>query len=322
MLITRPSIVCCALSLALWLHHESFGASLTGVSTASAGHFSNEQDVIRASPAMSGKALSLASSEASSYVYQPAPIVAPRARTSWLPPLLFQRPTSTTPSYPVSTPASAITLPARPLVRRSQSTTTSVTSSFYSRSAASSETTLPRQPCAIGATSYRSEDLTAYGSPSSRNGAIRKPEVPPIPEKWRTANRGLPPSVRPCRPSTRPGLPPPAFWQHNAQYDDSRSWMTENTTSTDREGRDPPSYRHPIIASSLHSKYFADDVDEMLDRQIGPSRSYGGFGGGGSKQLASRGPANAQWLDLDDRADRRKERERRTLVKKRQPRDL
>lgn len=329
MLTTPLSIVCCALSMAVWLHNEPFAASLSGVCTASGRHCSNEQVGVRASQVVSEKALSLASSEATSYGCRPTPTVAARARTSWLPPLLFQLPANITSSYPLQTSASSIAAPTRPLIRRSQSTSASVTSSsFYSRSSASSDTTISHQPSAIGTTSYRAEDLSTYGPPSSKSQAFGKPEVPPIPEKWRTAGRGLPPAVRPSRPGTRPGLPPPTCWQYNAEYGDSSSWMTETTPSADRGRRDPSTSRYPIMYPAPGSNIFPGDVDGMLERRIGACRSSENLRRSGSTQAASKGLATAGWLDLDDRADRSftkgkaKGKERRTLVKKRQPRDL
>ena len=317
------SILSCAFSVAVCLSSEPFSASLTGISMVSAQPLSLDQHALKDEVKVaSEKALSLTSSEASGYVCKAAPTVVARARTSWLPPLLFQLPTSNTPLHTVAAPASSLATPTRPLLRRSQSTSTSVTSSsFYSRSTASSESTMSRQPNTIGSLNYSTEDFMTDGSPSSRFQIVPKPEVPPIPERWKAANRNLPPAVRPPRPSTRPGLPPPAFWKYEPQCDDSVSWKTGTTS---RERRNPSIYCPPL-SSPPHGNSSEGGIDTFSDRYVRARQSYESLRKDGGKQLTSRGHIDARWLELDDREDRRgtrqmkEKRESRTLVKKRQP---
>ena len=219
------------------------------------------------------------------------------ARTSFLPPLLppllFQVSDAATTTNRLPDPASSVITPTRPLLRRCQSASTSIaSSSFYSRTTASSDLTMSRQPSSIA-----SRDSIRYDSPLVKKEGALKPEVPPIPEKWRTANRNLSPKFRPLRPGTRPGEPPQAFWHYGSQYDDSASWKTEISASTGR--------RDPSIHLPTPQRILAPGVLDMsTDHESAACRSFNERKNNGCKPTAPSPFANAKWSDLDDRKDR------------------
>lgn len=201
-------------------------------------------------------------------------------------------------------PASSVTAPTRPLLRRCQSASTSMaSSSFYSRTTASSDRTLSRQPSSIGSRNFRTEDSIRYNPPPTKEEGILKPEVPPIPEKWRTANRNLPPKFRPLRPGTRPGEPPQAFWQYGSQYDDSGSWKTDLSASI--ETRDPSIYH-----STPQRHFAAGDLATSTNHEGVACRSCHRRSHSGCKTTAPSPFANAKWSDLDDRIDRGRKSDR------------
>ena len=280
------------MTFVIWVHDSPFAASLTGISIYPAQRSSQEQtSPILASPSRSEKACSFASSEAPSFACKSAPVVP--AHTSWLPPLLFQVSDEITNTDRLPDSASSVITPTRPLLRKCQSASTSIaSSSFYSRTTASSDLTVSRQPSSIV-----SRDSIREDSPLVQRDGAMKPEVPPIPEKWRTANRNLPPKFRPVRPGTRPGEPPQAFWQYGSQYDDSASWKTELSASTER--------RDPSIYHSTPQKVFAAGfLDKSRDNESAACRSLHDWNHSGCTPTAPSPFANAKWSDLDDRKDR------------------
>ena len=311
------------MTLIVWFHDSPFAASLTGISISPAQRSSHEQaSPILASPSISEKACSFASLEAPSFACKSAPTIP--ARTSWLPPLLppllFQLPDETKTTNRLPDPASSVTTPTRPLLRRCQSASTSIaSSSFYSRTTASSDLTVSRQPSNISSRTFRTENSMRYGSPLTKEGVLR-PEVPPIPEQWKTANRSLLPRIRPLRPSTRPGEPPQAFWQYGSQCDDSASWMTEVSATPER--------RDPSICHSTPQRNLTEGGLGTLSKCDGAACRWDSNPGQSRYMPTAPSPfANAKWIDLDDRIDRRgtkrstTERECRGLDKKRQPQD-
>lgn len=241
----------------------------------------------------------------------------PRARTSLLPPLFFQLPTDPQPSESPPQPAFSVTAPTRPLLRRSQSTSTSMTSSpFFSRSTADSS--LFPQTSTSSSMGCRGT-LATCGSPLNSVRSIESPDVPPIPEKWKATNRAVHSAPRPAR--LRPF---PNYWQYGSSLDGSSSWVTATPSSSDK--RDLSRCRLPSPPGSPKSSIRTESKDSIiLNDRVGRRRSYESLRKGGACQPFSSAHTDAKWSGLDDREDPRswkrpaKAKECRTLVKRRQP---
>ena len=318
------SIASALISISIWVHEEPFAASLSGVHTKNTAeeHFSWSADDTRRDSAV---AKGVSTFETIELDGEFTLSIAPRARTSYLPqlpPQLFQLPPKSMSIRNYKQPTSLSASINRPLLRRSQSpSTTTTSSSFYSRSTIYSDVDLSLHPYR---SSYQVEGLAPYKASASKLERWSRPEVPPIPNMFKTSNRHLLPPVRPLRPSARPGMPPAACWQYNSRNDDSRSWMTETTSYPDTSN--PSICRSASISRTTHSPSDGEGGNFMRrDVHQVSQPSYERLRKSGSQQQLFASDSRAQWSGLDDREDPRsakrtlKKRESRTLVKKRQP---
>ena len=296
-----------------------YSASLTGISdTAKNEIHSARQGKANIIEPLSEKDALFASHDSPNHEQKPAPAMAPRARTSWLPPLSFQLSSKAAPleSLPVS--ICSVTTPNRPLLRsQSTSTSTSTTqSSFYSRFTAESSFYL--HPGAVSSMTL-GEDRAMCDSPLDTAPAIRGPEVPPIPERWRTASRESRPAPRPG--NIRYGSPHADYWQYGTSPNTSTSWAT-TTTPTISDKRDPSICRYPIFNTSPNTaSHLGSTVRGSKSDTSKGQRSYEGLRKGEGSRPFPSGSAPAKWLELDDREDHKTKQKRRsrTLVKQRQP---
>ena len=298
-------------------HKKPYAASLTGiVPTENKGLHSCDGPLIDAA---CEKEPSFASCDPTSYKIAVASATIPHARTSWrLPPLPFQVSTDRSAPKSLPSPIHSIETPSRPLLRRSQSSSTSkASSSFYGRS-----TTESGSSCEPSTTSPKhfADNLSTYRSLLSRHQPTCSPEVPPIPEKW--ANRTFHQSPHPA--SLRRGLPHATYWKYESSPSISGSWATESPTGSEK--RDPSICRYPIFAAPPRTPIRPESsTSRHLDDRIERRGSYESLRKGGSYQSFSIDHIHANWSDLDDREDRNstrqrpKKRQSRTLVKKRQP---
>lgn len=270
--------------------------------------------------ATSEKEPSFASCDPSSYKIETPTATIPRARTSWLPRLPFQISADTSSPENLPAPVYSIETPTRPLLRRSQSSSTSKTSSsFYSRS-----TTESSPSCEPSTTSPKhfADNIITYGSPISRYKPTYSPEVPPIPEKWQTTSRSLHHSPHPA--SLRRGLPHAPYWKYESSPSESASWVTESPSGSEK--RDHSNYRYPILTTPPRITIRPESsTSRILGDRLELRTSYESLRKGGSHRPFFNDHIHATWPDLDDREDpksskrRSKKRESRTLVKKRQP---
>ena len=302
-------------------HKKPYAASLTGIVRAEDMelHWCGRplMDTTRE------KEPSIASCDPSSYKIEAPSATMPRARISWLPRLPFEIYAET--SAPKSLPASvySIETPSRPLLRRSESSSTSKTySSLCSRSTI--ECSFSCEPSANSPKHFADNQIT-YNPPSSRHQSTSySPEVPPIPENWKTSNRNSNQSPHPA--SLRRGLPHAMYWKYESSPSESGSWVTVTESPTGTEKRGPLMCRYPNLPVPPRTPIRPErSTCRFLDDHIERRSSYESLRKGGSYRPFSNDPPHAKWSDLDDREDpksikrRPKKRESRTLVKKRQP---
>lgn len=312
----QSSIVYLILYVSLTTHKSPFSASLIGISAdAKKEIHSARQGKANIVEPLSEKEVLFASHDFSNHEQKPAPAVAPRARTSWLPPLSFQLSSKAAPLESLPTSTCSVTAPSRPLLRSPSTSTSTTTSSFYSSSAVESSFYL--HPSAISSMTFGEERATC-NSPLNTAQPIGGPEVPPIPEKWRSASRESRPAHR--SGGIRYGLPHANYWQYGTSPNTSTSWVT--TKPTIPEKRDPSICRYPIINTSHATAGRLVSTDRRSKGDISNSqRSYEGLRKGEGSRPFPSGPVQAKWLELDDREDCKSKQKRRsrTLVKQRQP---
>jgi len=219
--------------------------------------------------------------------------------------------------------------PTRPLLICSATSSPSIaSSSFYSRSISPSSFSITRQPSTMSSAGQHSRYRPLQDSPRRIMMTSSKPDVPPIPRKWRRTNPGLGMVARPARPGSRPRLPPARFWQYASEQQKygypalrgSTSW----TGMTDSTKREPSMCRYPILPTTP-PKSLTPDKSMIAGRQLSRRRSYESLRKGEGRREPNPPCLDTRWLDLDDRRDPRlkkrtaQRRESRTLVKKRQP---
>ena len=255
--------------------------------------------------------------------------LAAHPRVPRLPPLSFQLP-----QRPRSVLASTSSLPfpdtpTRPLLTRSAGSFTSLTaSSFYSSSTSPSRFPQSRPQSTISSTSEYSPYGRLRDSPQRIIVTPSKPEVPPIPERWKQAALG---SRQVASLEPRPKLlcvgPGEAASSKSPAAKGSMSW-TDISDSTQRE---PSFYRYPIIPIPHPKlKTTPDRTNKIMDGRIHRRSSYEGLRKGEEDDTIPSEPFSTctHWLGLDDRRDpkqkkrtvqEKKKRESRTLMKKTQP---
>ena len=299
-------------------HKKPYAASLTGIVPAKDTEVhSYRRPVIDET---SEKEPSFTSCDPSSYKVEAESVTIPRARISWLPPLPFQISTDKSAPQRLPAPVHPIETPSRPLLRRSQSSSTSKTSSsLYSRS--TTESSFFYEPSTTSPTHFEDNPIN-YSSPLSRHSPAYSPEVPPIPEKWKTANRTSHQSPHPA--SLRRGLPHATYWKYESSPSESGSWVAESPTGSEK--RDPSICRYPILPAPRRLQiHHESSTSKILDDRMESRSSYESLRKGGSYRPFSNNHIHVEWSNLDDREDpkstkrRPKKGESRTLVKKRQP---
>ena len=312
------SVTSCLLCYTTKTHKKPFAASLTGIFPAEdRGLHPYGRPLMDAS---SEKELCFVSCDPSSYKIEEALTTTPRTRTSYLPRLPFQISADTSVPESLPAPVFSIETPSRPLLRRSHSSSTSKTSSsLYCRS--TTESSFSCEPTTMSPMHF-ADNVNTYSSPLSRYQPTYSPEVPPIPEKWRTANCTRHQSPHPA--SLRRGLPHTTYWKYESSPSESTSWVTVSPTSSEK--RDPSICRYPIFTAPARIPIRPESsASRILDDRIEQRNSYESLRKGGSCRPFSNHHLHETWLDLDDREDPRstkrgpKKRESRTLVKKRQP---
>lgn len=219
--------------------------------------------------------------------------------------------------------------PTRPLLICSAVSSPSIAlSSFYSRSTSPSSLSITRPPSAMSSASEHSRYGRLQDSPGRTFMTSSKPDVPPIPWKWRPTAPGLHMVDRPSRPGFRANLPPAYFLEYASESQNlgcpalrgSTSW-TETTDSTRRE---PSMCRYPILPTTP-TKRLTTNKSRIVRRQLKRRSSYESLRKGEGRRELTPSCLNTRLLDLDDRRDPRSKRrtaqrrESRTLVKKRQP---
>ena len=255
-----------------------------------------------------------------------SPLFARRSRTSWLPPLPFQLPQKPRSVLTSSSSLPSLDTPTRPLIKRSSRTDTTLTSSScYSRSITSSRFPHSREQSPISSVSDQSRYGPLRDSPRRLIITPSKPDVPPIPEKWKQAPLSGHSLVPPTKPtsglklqSTR-ALEYPSMQQgwEDPAWKSSTSW-TDTSDSTKRE---PSFCRYPILPLSPPKARKPDK--SRMSRGRSDRRQNEDHVECGRMEDVSKAHPNAQWLDLDDRQDPKgkrisaRKRESRTLVKKR-----
>ena len=312
------SVTSCLLCYSTKTHKKPFAASLTGIFPAEDKEL--HQYERPSMEATSEKEPSFVSCDPSSYKIEEAPVITPRTRTSYLPRLPFQISTDTSVPESLPAPVFSIETPSRPLLRRSQSSSTSKTSpSLYCRS--TTESSFSCEPSTMSPMHF-ADNVNTYSSPLSRDQPTYSPEVPPIPAKWRTANRTLHQLPHPA--SLRRGLPHATYWKYESSPSDSTSWVTVSPTSSEK--RDPSICRYPIFTAPPRIPIRPESsASRILDDRIEQRNSYESLRKGGSYRPFFNHHLQATWSDLDDREDPKStkrgpnKRESRTLVKKRQP---
>lgn len=254
--------------------------------------------------------------------------LASRSRISWLPPLPFQLPQPPR-SILTSTSLPSLDTPTQPLLTRSARTSTSLTSSsFYDRSTASSRFPHSCGQSTISLTSEQSRYGPRRDAPCRLVVAPSKPDVPPIPEKWKQANHGVYRYRPPLTRGSRPRPPSGGTFETPIRQDILMARTTRSSTSwtdmSDSTKREPSFCRYPILPTSP-PKSKSPCKRTAMNQSSSPHSIYEGRNKayGGATSLVS-GPY-AQWQDLDDRRDPKgkrraaRRRESRTLVKMRQP---
>ncbi len=202
-------------------------------------------------------------------------------------------------------------------------------SSFHSRPTSPSSFPITRQPSTLSSASEHSRYRPLRDSPRRMVMTSSKPDVPPIPRKWRrAAPGGLFTVARPARPGSRPKLPPAGFWDYSSQQQHFEVPVPRGSTSwtdmTDSTKREPSICRYPILPTTP-PKSLTPDKSRIAMRQLSQRRSYESLSKGAGRRESTPTRLNTRWLDLDDRRDPRstqrtaQRRESRTLVKKRQP---
>jgi len=201
-------------------------------------------------------------------------------------------------------------------------------SSFYSRSTSPSSFSVTRQPSTMSSASEHSHYCPLQDSPRRIMMTSSKPDVPPIPRKWRRTNPGLDTVARPARPGSRPRLPPARSWEYASEQQMSGNPALRGSTSwtdmTDSTKREPSMCRYPILPTTP-PKSLTPDKSRIARGQPGRRRSYESLRKGEGRRESPSPCLNTRWLDLDDRRDppskkrTAQRRQSRTLVKKRQP---
>ncbi|MCJ1459035.1 hypothetical protein MMC28_009412 [Mycoblastus sanguinarius] len=253
----------------LFTFHNSdrpFSASLKGV------HLDRDHEDLylstdfsfTASEDISERDLDLHSTDPSFYSLQSKQTPPLPSRKSWLPPLRFQLAPETdhpavylapeqqpvTRSQTNLLPESINYLPLthnamegtfnRPFVNRSRTTATT-SSSVYSRSTSTS--TLSRNPSTLSSFSSNSPGSSVWNSPPRTMASAGRPDVPPIPAKYRHPSHSLRNGGRPLRPGSRPPMPPADFWMYARaeQQKYPMSWQGGSTIRADL-GNTPETY--------------------------------------------------------------------------------
>jgi len=235
-----------------------------------------------------------------------------RSRISWLPPLTFQLP-----QKPPSVLTSSSTMPSldtstRPLLICSATSSPSIASSpFYSGSASPSSFSITRQPSAMCSASEHSRCRPLQDSPRRIMMTSSKPDVPPIPWKWRRTTPGLHITAR---PGSRPILPPAGFCEYTSEQQKSGFLALRGSTSwtdmTDSTKREPSICRYPILPTAP-PKSLTPDKSRIARGKPGGRRSYESLRKGEGRREPPSPCLNTRWLDLDDRRDPRSKKRRR-----------
>ena len=258
--------------------------------------------------------------------------LATHPRIPRLPPLSFQLPQ---PPRSVLTSTSSLPspdTPTRPLLTRSARSSTSLTaSSFYSSSTSPSRSPQSRRQSTISSTSEHSRYGRLRDSPRRIIVTPSKPEVPPIPERWKQAAFDSRQSALPNTPETQPRLLCVGLSEYVSNQSPAAKSSTSWTDISDSTQREPSFYRYPIIPMPHPKPKMPDRNTRNTDMRNHRRSSYEGLRKGEEDEAVPDEPLSSHnhWLDLDDRRDpkekkrtvqeKKKTRESRTLVKKRQP---
>lgn len=270
-----------------------------------------------------------------------------RARGSWLlPPLkfqrlgehddereheqsalqsFFQRPSSRRRSTPIlssvvnqrSTAYSHTLTTFDELTRDPSTPRARALSSVYSP--ATSVTDLSRNPSTFSSLSNNSRDSSYLIFPKVSKERIFEPEVPTIPERYRHPCHSVRNGGQPVRPGSSPAMPPAGFWMHakpeQQKYSEvpdtppKTSWPIERPTRPRTSSSSPP--RHSLPAAP-NKALLSANVNKG-NRMRAEKRSY--------ESVRKDSLSGTDSIQSPSPSERRKKRDSRTLVKKRQPWD-
>lgn len=248
-------------------------------------------------------------------------------RTSWLPPLRFQRQSIPEASLP------RFDAPSQPLLSRSQTINTN-SSSEYSRNTYSSASYLSRHPSTMSTFSSLSHGSSCRSSPLNTMYMAAKPTVPKIPNKFNHEGHSLRHGGRPVRPGSRPAMPPAEFWKYASKQQVRRAPSSGSSSVfrpiAETSEREPSVCRYPIIMQpkkpllrtrpmtvNSHVAQIKDKSYESLRKGL-HSRSTNRSSSAQLRQSVA--PCGQR--GTDQRGEKRPERRQsRTLVKQRQPFD-
>lgn len=241
---------------------------------------------------------------------QPAPSLAAYSRTSWLPPLPFQ-PHRQLQALQSPSTAPSPDIPGRPLLRRSVTDATSISSSsFYSRSASDSEPpySRPRSTTSIAS------DYSRYGSISNwpRRVTMTKaePAVPPIPDKWKRVDAITSKIDTQIRPGPSPRLPHAGVWTFSTHSDLDSALLPPSISSwtdvSDSTHREPSFCKYPILVTSppkpKESVTTPLPASDITMGKVWSQSPYESVRKGETK-VDPPSSLHNQWLDLDDRRE-------------------
>lgn len=248
-------------------------------------------------------------------------------RTSWLPPLRFQRQSIPEASLP------RFDAPSQPLLSRSQTINTN-SSSEYSRNTYSSVSYLSRHPSTMSTYSSLSHGSSCRSSPLNTMHTAAKPTVPKIPEKFKHESHSLRHGGKPVRPGSRPAMPPAEFWKYTSKQQVRRAPSSGNPPVfrpiAETSEREPSVCRYPIIMQPkrplLRTRPITvnSHVAQLKDRSYESLRK--GLHSRSTNRSSSAQLRQSVALYEQRETDRRREkrperRQSRTLVKQRQPFD-
>ena len=264
-------------------------------------------------------------------IREPAPALDTSSRTPLLPPLPFQLPQAPRPSLTASSSAPVLETPNRPLLMRSVTPVTSVSSSsFYSDSTLSLEPEISIVQSFISSGAPSVANDAEHPSPLRISQSPARPEIPRIPERWQQASERSWTMERPKQSTKGLKTPTASFCTSGTEEAQNRSrappssqsWETSHSELTNRE---PFSSCHPILP--LYPDKAVPGPRSKIDAgRVRRRDSYENLRKGHEDLPADIFRCqDRRWEGFDDRLSSKpmkkveKRRESRIIVQKRQP---